>query len=57
MQYLIIEEDKRSRLEKRINEYIKQGWRPVGGVSVCCAFSAGGGRQYNSVYTQAIIKE
>jgi len=35
MEYIIVARRELVDLEKAVNEFIQQGWRPVGGVSSC----------------------
>lgn len=48
MEYIILRAVTLPELEKKVNEYIKQGWRPQGGVT-----------HYNTGtnHSQAMIKE
>lgn len=54
MEYAIVKANRTDLLETFINERIKAGWVPQGGVSVAVAQDQG----YETVvYTQAMIKE
>lgn len=53
MKYEILEDEIRCTLVDEVNEYIKDGWRPIGGATLTAPVS------YNGTYTyiQAMIKE
>ena len=53
MEYTILIVNTLSGLERKVNEYIKQGWRPQGGITLQRNM------QFNNVefYFQAMIKE
>ena len=53
MEYTIVIANTLSNLETRVNEHIKKGWRPQGGITIQRNM------QFNNVeyYFQAMIKE
>jgi hypothetical protein len=50
MEYKLVEENDKFYLGKKINRLIRQGWRPLGGVSVIRA------PIYGNYYTQAMVR-
>ena len=55
MQYEIICEPNPNKLTVRVNERIRTGWKPIGGVCASNWFVDGDG--VNCEYCQALIKE
>jgi hypothetical protein len=54
MEYIILKEKSRSDLEEAVNESLKLGYVPLGGV---CHVQYWAGYDNNHVWSQAIIKE
>lgn len=50
--YKILKRDKKFDLESRVLNYMKEGWQPLGGVSVCLYTTTGNYIEY----FQAIVK-
>lgn len=55
MMYAIVDAKSASVLVELINQHIKEGWKPLGGVSVSISHDAHG--MSYQVYAQALIKE
>ena len=51
--YKILRRDKKFDLESRVLNYMKEGWQPLGGVSVCLYTTTGNYIEY----FQAIVKK
>ena len=49
MEYQLVDGEKYAELEKEVNNLIKQGWKPLGGV---CSVTA----QYGTYFIQAMVK-
>lgn len=55
LEYIIVEGDSASVLQDIINNLIRMGWRPIGGVAVVRWQHERGAPQWN--YTQAMTRE
>ena len=56
--YIIITETSSSQLELRVNYYLEQGYKPLGGVSISKTEWALDGDTYpNITYAQAMLNE
>lgn len=53
MEYTVVKEDKREELIRKVSELIKQGWKPLGGVSFAVVAPIAG----MFIFCQAMIKE
>ena len=53
--YQILKYSQSSHLENEIAEAIKEGWQPLGGVSVCL-YASTSDYKSDKVYHQAIVK-
>ena len=50
MKYKVVEKPFKYDLEMEVNKLIKEGWKPLGGMSYSCVYV------YGKTYTQAMIK-
>ena len=56
MQYFIVKSGDTQKVVTRVNDYIKEGWKPQGGISISMTRSTIG--NYMSYeYAQAIVRE
>jgi hypothetical protein len=53
MEYTVVAEHNRDELVKKVTDLIKQGWKPLGGISVSTVAPMIG----NYIFCQALIKE
>ena len=56
MEYKILHTMKIDWLEQDVRRYIKDGWKPQGGVAISMMESDNDNETYN-LYTQAMVKE
>lgn len=49
--YMVCEANSSSKLEESVRTYVRRGWEPVGGVSVCQHHST----MYGIIYAQALV--
>jgi hypothetical protein len=54
MEYTVIKHDSIEALIEVVNEYIQDGWKPLGGVAI--STSVGSGSYSQSEYAQAMTK-
>ena len=53
MEYTVVAENNRDELVRKVADLIKQGWKPLGGVSVSTVAPILG----NYMFCQALVKE
>jgi hypothetical protein len=57
MEYMILDEEAQGALQQTVRHYMRQGWRPVGGVSVVSTPYAGKrGDEWGQWYMQAMTR-
>ena len=56
MKYEAIHDISHEKIVERVNEMVRDGWEPHGGISVCPEYSVNKEPTGNMLYSQALIR-